>query len=98
MSKQQKLRDLADRIDHEKLWQRAGIDRFDMTPEQIDRLDAAVFLRRYSDILEPGRWLVIPPAGSIQFSAETLEKAVEMAMRDQERIARAALSSATNGG
>jgi len=38
-----KLLELADRIDHEKLWARPGVDRVDkMAPEQLDRLDAGV--------------------------------------------------------
>jgi hypothetical protein len=42
------LRALADRIDHEELWRRAGMERDQMTPEQRDRLDAGVNLRRYA--------------------------------------------------
>ena len=42
------LRELADRIDHEKLWQWAGMDHDKMTPEQRDRHMAGVFLRRYA--------------------------------------------------
>lgn len=42
------LRALADRIDHEELWRRPGMERDQMTPEQRDRLDAAVNLRRYA--------------------------------------------------
>lgn len=45
----EKLRALADRIDHEELWRRPGLERDTMTPEQRDRLDAAVNLRRYAD-------------------------------------------------
>lgn len=40
---------LANRIDHEELWRRPGMERDTMTPEQRDRLDAAVYLRRYAD-------------------------------------------------
>lgn len=40
---------LANRIDHEELWRRPGMERDSMTPEQRDRLDAAVYLRRYAD-------------------------------------------------
>lgn len=42
------LRSLADRIDHEELWRRSPFDRDQMTPEQRDRLDAGVNLRRYA--------------------------------------------------
>jgi hypothetical protein len=79
VNKQERLLALANRIDHEELWRRAGADRHLLTLEQIDRLDAGVMLRRYADILEPGHWLVIPPTGSGQFGAGTLDKAVEMA-------------------
>lgn len=87
MSKQEKLLELADRIDHEKLWRQPAMNRDKLTQDQRDRLDAGVMLRRYSDMLEPGRWLVIPPTGSVQFSAGTLDKAYEMAKRDDERKA-----------
>jgi len=98
-SEQQKLRNLADRIDFDKQWMRAGTDRLQgkmspeemdrlqgkMSPEEMDRLDAGVALRRYSDLLEPGRWLVYPPRGGVSFSAKTLAAAVEMAQRDGAR-------------
>lgn len=87
-STQQKLLELADRIDHERLWARPGMDRHEMTPEQIDRLDAGVALRRYADLMEPGRWLVFRPEGGVRFSAETLSKAYQMAATDEERRSR----------
>ena len=49
MKDPEKLRALADRIDHEELWRRPGMERDTMTQEQRDRLDAAVNLRRYAD-------------------------------------------------
>lgn len=76
-----RLRELADRIDHETLWARAGMDRAGFTPEQCDRLDAGVELRRYASILKPGRWLVIPPEGPARFSAFTLDAAVDAAKK-----------------
>jgi hypothetical protein len=85
MTRQEKLLALADRIDHEKLWRRPAMDRHKMTDDQQTRLDAGVMLRRYADILTPGRWLLIPPTGSVQFSASTLDKVVEMAKRDGAR-------------
>jgi hypothetical protein len=85
--KQEKLRALADRIDHESLWKRPMMCRDQMTDEQRDRLDAGVMLRRYSDLLAPGRWLVVPPTGSVQFSAASLDKVTEMAKADQDRKA-----------
>lgn len=85
MSRYEKLLALADQIDHEKLWKRPGMDRDKMTADQQARLDAGVMLRRYADILTPGRWLLIPPTGRIQFSASTLEKVFEMAKRDEAR-------------
>lgn len=39
---------LGNRIDHEELWRRPGMDRNKMTPEQRDRLLAGVYLRRYA--------------------------------------------------
>jgi hypothetical protein len=85
MSRQEKLLELADRIDHEQLWKRAAMDRQNMTDDQQARLDAGVMLRRYADLLTPGRWLLIPPTGSVQFSAGTLDKVYEMAKRDGAR-------------
>ena len=87
MTRQEKLLALADQIDHEKLWRRPAMDRDNLTADQRTRLDAGVMLRRYADILEPGRWLVIPPVGSVQFSAGSLEKAYEMAKRNETRKA-----------
>lgn len=48
MKDSEKLEALADRIDHEQLWRRGPLERNDMTPEQRDRLDAGVNLRRYA--------------------------------------------------
>lgn len=49
MKDYEKIRELADRIDHEKLWQLSGLDHDELTDEQKDRLWAAVYLRRYAD-------------------------------------------------
>jgi hypothetical protein len=83
----EKIMALADRIDHEKLWQRAGMDRFNglLTPDQCDRLDAGVNLRRYADLLGNGGWRIFPPRPGVSFRASTLEKAVEMASKDAAR-------------
>ena len=51
----EELEALADRIDHEELWRRPGMERDTMTPQQRDRLDAAVNLRRFAS----GRMLVV---------------------------------------
>lgn len=83
--KRQHLLDLADRIDHEELWRWAGMDHRKMTPEQRDRMNAGVALRRYADLWMPGRWVVFPPVGPVHFSASTLDKAVEMAKRHESR-------------
>lgn len=83
--KQRKLLDLADRIDYERLCLRPGMTHRDMTPEQRDRMNAGVELRRYAQIWKAGRWIVIPPVGPVRFSANTLDRAVEMAKRDEER-------------
>ncbi len=48
MSDPDELKALANRIDHDELWRRPGLERDTMTPEQRDRLDAAVNLRRYA--------------------------------------------------
>lgn len=84
-SKQKKLFDLANRIDPEKLWQRAGMDRPGFSDDQKDRLDAGVNLRRYANLLQPDRWLLIPPSGSVQFSSASLDGVYEMAWRDVDR-------------
>jgi len=90
--RREKLLTLADRIDHEKLWRRPMMFRDGLTDDQRDRLDAAVNLRRYADLLAPGRWLVLPPTGNLQFSAGSLEAVTEMAKRDQERTKRSGLA------
>lgn len=84
-TKQEKLRELADRIDFEQLWRSAGIDHSKMTPDQIDRMNAGVALRRYAELLAPGRWLIFPPVGPVHFSAGTLERVYEMAKKDEAR-------------
>ncbi len=48
MATPEELEALANRIDHEELWRQPGMDRDTMTPEQQDRLMAAVYLRRYA--------------------------------------------------
>lgn len=89
--KQKKLMDLADRIDHEQLWRWAGMHHDKMTPEQQDRMNAGVALRRYARLWAPGRWLIFPPVGPVNFSASTLDKVYAMAKKDEDR---AALASA----
>jgi hypothetical protein len=86
--KQKKLLALADRIDHEKLWRWAGMDHHKMTPEQRDRMNAGVELRRYARIWKADHWIVIPPIGPVLFIASTLDEAVEMAKRDAQRLGR----------
>lgn len=86
-AKQIKLRELADRIDHEKLWSRPALEHRDWPQENRDRMDAGVALRRYSDLLEPNRWLIFPPSGPVQFSAVTLDDAVRMAKKEEARRA-----------
>lgn len=49
MKDPEKIRELADRIDHEQLWRLSGLDQMELPPEKRDRLDAAVYLRRYAD-------------------------------------------------
>lgn len=44
----EKIRALADRIDHEELWRRPGLEYDSMSPEEQDRLMAGVYLRRYA--------------------------------------------------
>ena len=87
-----KLLELADRIDPEQLWRRAGLDRQRMTPEQQDRLDAGVNLRRYADLLGSGGWRLYPPRPGMSFRAGSLEAVVGMARRDEVRRHGAALS------
>lgn len=93
INRQERLRALADQIDHEQLWRRPAMDRDSMTDEQRARLDAGVQLRRYAEILEPGRWLIITPSGPMQFSAGTLDGAYAMAKRHETRKALAAIAA-----
>lgn len=81
------LMELADRIDPDELWRRPGLEQLDMPPEQQDRLEAGVNLRRYADLLGQGHWRVFPPRRGICFRSSTLAGAVEMAQRDEERRA-----------
>ena len=81
-----KLLELADRIDHEKLWRRPGVDRIDkMTPDQLDRLDAGVMLRRYADLLGSNDWRIYPPKPSISYRGPTLDAVVAMVRRTEQR-------------
>ncbi len=90
----EKIEELANRIDHEELWRRAGMDRFDMTPAQQDRLDAGVNLRRYADLLGSNCWRIYPPKPSVSYRAETFEGVVAMVRRTEERrSSRAAINA-----
>lgn len=44
----EKIEALADRIDHEELWRRPFMENDSLSPEQKDRRDAGVHLRRYA--------------------------------------------------
>lgn len=82
----QRLMELADRIDHEKLCLRAGLERDGWTQEQRDRCDAGVHLRRYADLLGSDSWRIYPPKGiPTRFSATTLDAAIAMAKREEAR-------------
>ena len=48
MKSPEEIEALANRIDHEELWRLPGMRRDSLTPEQRDRLDAGVYLRRYA--------------------------------------------------
>lgn len=68
MSTPQYLRELADMVDHEKLWRLSGIDREKLTADQKKRLDAGVALRRHAtdlqhlcDAYAQGKSVVITP-------------------------------------
>lgn len=81
-----RLLELADRIDHDKLCLRAGLERAGWTQEQRDRCDAGVHLRRYADLLGSGCWRLYPPNGiPTRFSADTLDKVIAMAKREETR-------------
>jgi len=47
--KSEEIEALANRIDHEELWRRPGMERDSLTQDQRDRLDAGVNLRRFAD-------------------------------------------------
>lgn len=96
--KQEKLRALADRIDHEKLWKLPFMRHGRLTDQQRDRMNAGCMLRRYADLLAPGRWLVLPPTGNVQFSAGSLDKVYEMAKRDEDRRTAQQAQSSAKGG
>jgi hypothetical protein len=81
-----KLMELADRIDHEQLCRRAGLERSTWTQEQRDRCAAGVHLRRYADLLGTSSWRLYPPAGvPTCYRAATLDAVVEMARREELR-------------
>lgn len=64
---------LANRIDHEELWRRPGMDRDKMTSEQQDRLMAGVYLRRYA--MDRGNMLESLKEGSEYMRGMRLERA-----------------------
>lgn len=80
----EKLLALADRIDHEQLWARVGLERSGWTQEQRDRCDAGVELRRYADLLGQNHWRIFPPRPGLCFSASSLDAAIKMARKDRE--------------
>lgn len=49
MKEPAEIKALADRIDHQELWRLSPFDWQELTPEQRDRMDAGVYLRRYAD-------------------------------------------------
>lgn len=62
------LNELADLADPDKLWRRAGLDRFGFTPEQKRQLDTGVALRRHAahvsrmrELLGTGKSLLLTP-------------------------------------
>lgn len=82
----EKLRALADRIDHEQLWQRPGMEIRDWPQDKRDRLEAGIQLRRYASFFGQNCWRIFPPRGSVSFRASTFEKVVEMAGGHAERL------------
>lgn len=76
-----KLNELADRIDHEQLWRWAGMDHDKMTPEQKDRMNAGVHLRRYASLLGGEYWRIYPPKPGLRYMADTLDEVVAMARK-----------------
>lgn len=84
------LTELADRIDHEKLWKIAGMYRDALTAEQRDRLDTGVHLRRYADLLGSNSWRIYPPKPNVSFSASTLDAVVAMVRKREKDVSGAA--------
>ncbi len=80
-----KLMELADRIDHQELWRRPGLERLTMPQEQRDQLDAGVALRRYADLLGNDGWRLYPPRPGLCFRAGSLATVVDMARKDEAR-------------
>ena len=83
----EKIMQLADRIDHEQLWRRAGIDHKHFTPEQRDRYEAGVQLRRYANLLGSNDWRIYPPHPPVVYRASTLDAVVKMARDGEARRA-----------
>lgn len=75
---------LADRIDHEQLWRRPGLEHRDWPQEKRDRMRAGVELRRYADLLGQNCWRVYPPKAGISYRADSFEKLVETVARSLE--------------
>lgn len=80
-----KLLALANRIDHEELWRIPGMMRDKLTQEQKDRLDAAVNLRRYADLLGNNDWRIYPPRPGFSYRAADFDTVVEMAREELKR-------------
>jgi hypothetical protein len=94
----EKLLALADRIDHERLWARRGLERPGWTQEQHDRCNAGVELRRYASFFGQDCWRVFPPRPGLSFRASTLDAVVAMARKDEARQAGIPRPDGENGG
>ena len=74
MATPEELEALADRIDHEQLWRRAGLDAWkSMSQDQQDRLWAGIHLRRYAH--DRGNMLEQLKEGSQYIRGMRLERA-----------------------
>jgi hypothetical protein len=73
MATPKELEDLANRIDHEELWRTPGMDHDKLTPEQKDRMWAAIHLRRYA--YDRGNMLEQLKEGAMYMRGMRLERA-----------------------
>ena len=86
------LMELADKVDTEQLWRRAGMDIVNMPPDERWRLDAGVALRRHAshiklmhELLGTGRSLLLTPLSLNGADIRTMPTPAEITKRTHQK-------------